>query len=123
MELLLQLIFGTLAMICLTGGTILFFKGAGRFIEASIPPQPKLDNIFRFLSGMYFAFGFMLIWFIFHITTTTSIIYFIGFVVMCAGFGRFYSSRKVGSPSKYHTFIMYVEMGIGLSLMLLQYLR
>ncbi len=123
MELLIQLIFGILAMICLTGGTILFIKGAGRFIQEPIAPQPQLDNIFRFLSGMYFAFGFMLIWFIFHIQTTTSIIYLIGFVVFCAGFGRFYSSRKVGSPDRYHTFMMYIEMGIGLTIMLLQYLR
>ena len=123
MELLLQLIFGILAMICLTGGTLLFIKGSSRFIDEPIPPQPRLDNIFRFLSGMYFAFGFMLIWFIFHIQTTTSIIYLIGFVVICAGCGRFYSSRKVGSPSKYHTFIMYIEIAIGLTVILLQYLR
>jgi len=123
MELILQILFGVISLICLLVGANSLIKGTGSFLPEYIPPQPKLDNAFRFFSGMFFSFAFLLIWMIFHIETTTQIIYLVGWVVTSAGLGRFYSRIKVGSAGKYYDCIMVIEILLGISIMLLQYFR
>src|SRR4051812_22337955 len=118
MELALQILFGIVTFICLTSGINLFLKGVGYFLPENTPPQPLLDNIFRFLNGMYFSFGFLLIWIIFHIKTTTELIYLIGIVVICAALGRLYSKIKVGSAGKKYNHMMLAELAIGLGMIL-----
>lgn len=123
MEIALQILLGIVAFICMTGGINLFIKGVGYFLPENTDPQTKLDNVFRFLSGMYFSFGFILIWIILHIETTTHLIYLIGVVVLCAALGRLYSSIKLGSAGENLDRIMFMEIAIGIGIMLLQYFR
>lgn len=123
MELALQVILGVVTLLCFTIGANLFIKGAMPFLPKSTPPQPKLDNAFRFLSGMFFSFGFLLIWIIIHIETTTDFIYLVGLVVISAGLGRLYSRIKIGSAGSYYDFVMLAEISIGISIALLQYFR
>src|SRR5690349_7367564 len=100
MELALQILLGLVALICLLGGLNLLIKGAGSFSRESIPP-PVLDNLFRFLSGIYFSLGFLMSWVVFHFHQMNDLVYFIGIVVICSGLGRLYSKLKVGSAGKY----------------------
>ena len=123
MELTLQILLGIVSLICLTGGTNLLIKGANYFLPNPSAPLPVLDNLFRFLSGIYFGLGFLMIWVVFHLHQTNELIYFIGIVVICSGLGRLYSRMKVGSAGKYFDYIMMFEIILGISIILLQYLR
>jgi hypothetical protein len=123
MELTLQILLGVVSLICLTGGTNLLIKGANYFLPKPSAPLPVLDNLFRFLSGIYFGLGFLMIWVVFHLHQTNELIYFIGIVVICSGLGRLYSRMKVGSAGKYFDYIMIFEIILGISIILLQYLR
>ena len=123
MELTLQILLGLVAVICLLGGLNLLTKGIRSFLPESIPPQRVLDNLFRFLSGIYFGLGFLMAWVVFNFHELNHLIYFIGIVVVCSGLGRLYSGIKLGSAGKYFDYIMVFEIILGISIVLLQYAR
>ena len=123
MEVVLRIFLGLLTLICWAGGLNLLIKGAGSFLPSTTPPQRILDNLVRFLSGIYFGLGFLMAWIVIHYNQVTDLIYFIGIVVICSGLGRLYSSIKVGSAGKYFDFIMVFEIALGAAIVLLQYFR
>ena len=123
MELTLQILLGAVSLICLLGGANLLIKGAGSFLPEAILPQPVVDNLFRFLSGIYFGLGFLMLYVVFSFHKTGDLIYFIGLVVVFSGLGRLYSRIKVGSAGNYFNYIMIVEIVLGIAIILLQYFR
>ena len=123
MELSLQILLGVVSLICLSGGINLLIKGSRSFLPETIPAQPVLDNLFRFLSGIYFGLGFLMAWIVFNLHEINDLIYFIGIVVIFSGLGRLYSRIKVGSAGKYFDYIMMFEIILGISIILLQYFR
>jgi hypothetical protein len=98
-------------------------KGAGSFLPETTPTPPVLDNLFRFLSGIYFGLGFLMMWVVFNLHEINDLIYFIGIVVIFSGLGRLYSRIKVGSGGKYLNFIMFFEIILGTIIILLEYFR
>ena len=123
MVLSLQILIGLVSLICLFGGMNLLIKGAGSFLPKATPAPPVLDDLFRFLSGIYFSLGFLTAWVVFNLHEIHELIYFIGIVVVFSGLGRLYSRIKVGSAGKYFDFIMTFEIVLGLVIILLQYYR
>ena len=123
MELTLKILLGIVALVCLLGGMNLLLKGANSFLPKNIPPQRILDDLFRFLSGIYFGLGFLMAWVFFHIQYENGLIYFIGIVVIFSGIGRLYSRIKVGSAGKYFDYMMAFEIALGTAIILLQYFR
>jgi uncharacterized membrane protein HdeD (DUF308 family) len=123
MELFLQIFLGIVSLICLLCGLNLLLKGAKSFLPNTIPPQPILDNLFRFLSGIYFGLGILMAWVVFNFHQISDLIYFIGLVVIFSGIGRMYSRIKVGSAGKYFDYMMVLEIILGICIILLQYLR
>lgn len=123
MELSLKVALGLVSLICLLGGANLLLKGANFFLPDTTPPPRTLDNIFRFLSGIYFSLGFFLAWVVFHLQEVNDSIFFIGGVVVFSGLGRLYSRAKVGSAGKYFDYFMVFEIGLGIAIILLQYFR
>ncbi|MGN6532529.1 MAG: DUF4345 domain-containing protein [Ginsengibacter sp.] len=123
MQLSLQILLGIVAIICLSGGMNLLIKGATSFLPKTDPAHPVLDNLFRFLSGIYFGLGFLMAWVVFNLPEVHQLIYFIGIVVIFSGLGRLYSKLKVGSAGKYFEYIMMFEIILGISIILLQYFR
>lgn len=123
MEVTLQIVLAMVALICLGVGTNLLLKGVSGFLPDTTPPQPALDNPFRFLSAMFVSFGFLLIWIVVHIKQIQDLIYFVGIVVLSAGLGRLYSTVKLGSAGTYLYYVMLIEIFLGIGIMLLQYLR
>ena len=101
----------------------LLIKGAGSFLPETVPTPPVLDNLFRFLSGIYFGLGFLMTWVVFNLHEIKDLIYFIGIVVIFSGLGRLYSRIKVGSGGKYLNFIMFFEIILGMMIILLEYFR
>lgn len=123
MELTVKILLGIVTLICLLGGTNLQVKGANSFLPENTPPQRIIDNLIRFLSGIYFSLGFLVTWVIFHFEHETDMVYFIGLVVVFSGLGRVYSRVKVGSAGKYFDFIMVFEIVLGIVIISLQYFR
>ncbi|HSY61846.1 MAG TPA: DUF4345 domain-containing protein [Cytophaga sp.] len=123
MEITLQIILTIISLICFVVGTNLLIKGVAYFLPETTPPQPALDNPFRFLSAMFLSFGFLLIWVVLHIHEIHELIYFIGIVVLCAGLGRLYSRINVGSAGRYLHYVMLFEIMLGIGILLLQYFR
>jgi hypothetical protein len=120
-ELTLKVLLGMVALICYTGGANLLLKGAGSFLPKNTPPPPILDNLMRFLSGIYFGLGFLMTWVLFNLHEANDLIYYLGIVVACSGLGRLYSRIKVGSAGTYFDFIMLFEIALGISIGLLHY--
>lgn len=114
---------GIVSLICLLGGINLLLKGATSFLPKETPVQPVLDDLFRFLSGIYFGLGILMAWVVFNFHEIHNLIYFIGIVVIFSGLGRLYSRIKVGSAGKYFDYIMVFEIILGITIMLLQYFR
>ncbi|MEO6133504.1 MAG: DUF4345 domain-containing protein [Ginsengibacter sp.] len=123
MEIALKILLSMLTLICLLGGTNLLLKGANSFLPDKLEPQRVLDNLVRFLSGIYFSLGFLVAWVIYDFDHQTELLYFIGLVVVFSGLGRLYSRIKVGSAGKYFDVIMGVEIILGLAIITLQYFR
>jgi hypothetical protein len=122
-DIILQILLSIVAFICLLGGLNLMIKGSTSFLADGIPAQPILDNLFRFMVGIYFSMGFLIIYLVVNIKEINTIIYFIGIVVTFSGLGRLYSVWKLGSAGKYFFNIMLFEIGLGILIMVLQYLR
>lgn len=123
MELLLQILLGIVSLVCLLGGLNLLLKGANSFLPKTIPAQRILDDLFRFLSGIYFGLGILMTWVVLNFHKINDLIYFIGIVVIFSGLGRLYSRIKVGSAGKYFDYMMVFEIILGISIILLQYFR
>jgi hypothetical protein len=120
MMITLKILLGLVMLICFLGGANLILKGAKPFLPADIPTPPVLDNLMRFLSGIYFGLGFLLGWVVLHLEEAGNIVYSIGVVVIFSGLGRLYSRSKVGSAGKYFDFIMLLEIVLGLAIILLE---
>jgi hypothetical protein len=123
MEIVLQILLGLVALICLLGGMNLLIKGAGSFLPETVAAPPVLDNLFRFLSGIYFSLGFLMAYVVFNFHQINNLIYFIGIVVVFSGLGRLYSRIKVGPSTNYLKFIMIFEIILGIAILILEYLR
>lgn len=123
MEIALQILLGLVALICLLGGMNLLIKGTTSFLPGDTAPQPILDNLFRFLSGIYFALGFLMAYVVFNFNEIKTLIYFIGLVVIFSGLGRLYSRIKVGPSTKYLFNIMCIEILLGSAIIILEFFR
>ena len=121
MESALIILLGMVALICLLGGMNLLIKGTPTFLPKTLPPQPIMDNLFRFLSGLYFGLGFLMAWVVFNVHKLHGLIYFIGIAVTFSGLGRLYSKVKVGSAGTYFERIMVFEIALGITIVVLQY--
>jgi hypothetical protein len=123
MELALRILLSLVCLICLLGGMNLLIKGTTSFLPENISPQRTLDNLFRFLSGIYFGLGILMLCVVIDFNSVHGLIYYIGIVVIFSGLGRLYSRIKVGSAGKYFDYIMIFEIVLGGAIILLQYFR
>jgi len=123
MEIALRILLGIVAVICFLGGINLLLKGAMEFLPKDTPPQLVLDNLIRFLAGIYFASGFLFTYAAIHTSALGTMIYIFGITVIFSGLGRAYSRFKVGSAGKYFDFVMALEVILGLSIIALKYLE
>jgi len=121
LQIALKIFLGLVSLICFAGGMNLLLKGAASFLPKDIAPQKIIDNLFRFLSGIYFSLGFLVAWVVFHIDRDPVLIFLIGVVVVFSGLGRLYSRMQVGSAGKYFDNIMIVEIILGIAIIALRY--
>jgi len=79
------------ALIALLGGTL-------QMVLGQPDTTPRLDNVHRFMAGVYFATGAINLWAALTIRRQTELPYLLAFGVLMAGIGRLVSIAIVGLP-------------------------
>lgn len=78
--------------------TIAIFGGALQMYLGEPETTPRLDNVHRFMAGVYFGSGFIGLWAGATIRRQSTLVYLIAASVFFAGLGRLVSISKVGLP-------------------------
>ena len=79
------------AAIAMAGGALQMYLGQPR-------TEPRLDNVHRFMAGVYLSTGFINLWAAITIRQQGTLVYLLALGVFLAGVGRLVSIRKVGLP-------------------------
>ncbi len=79
------------AAIALFGGTVQMYLGEPM-------TTPRLDNVHRFMAGVYFSMGIICSWAAWTIRTQGTLVYLIALGVLFAAIGRLVSISIVGLP-------------------------
>jgi uncharacterized protein DUF4345 len=99
MDVLPLLISQRIVQICLfLFSAIALFGGALQMVLGQPETAPRLDNVHRFLAGIYFGCGLICLWAALTIRDQNTLVFLIAFSVFLAGCGRLLSMRKVGLP-------------------------
>ncbi|WP_245597867.1 DUF4345 domain-containing protein [Ottowia thiooxydans] len=79
------------AAIAILGGTLQMYLG-----EPEV--SPRLDNVHRFMAGVYLSTGFINLWAAITIRQQGTLVYLLALGVFLAGVGRLVSISQVGLP-------------------------
>jgi hypothetical protein len=90
-----------LAGIALFGGVLQMYLGQPE-------TTPRLDNVYRFLAGIYFGTGLIALWTAISVRYQTTLIHLIALGVFCGGIGRLVSINAVGLPQPSHVWLGYL---------------
>ncbi|HEY4203631.1 MAG TPA: DUF4345 family protein [Xanthobacteraceae bacterium] len=90
-----------LSAIALFGGTLQMFLGQP-------DTSPRLDNVHRFMAGIYFGCGLICFWAAFTIQQQNTLVFLIAVSVFIAGSGRLLSISKVGIPEPHAVWLGYL---------------
>jgi len=72
--------------------------GAFQFVRGQPDTAPRLDNVHRFMAGVYLSTGFIALWAGITVREQGALVYLLAFGVLMGGTGRLVSMRKVGLP-------------------------
>ena len=95
------------AAICLFGGTLQMTLGQP-------DTTPRLDNVHRFLAGVYLGAGVLALWAAWTIGQHGTLIYILALMVLLSGVGRLVSMAKVGLPEPSWLWLLYVGSELAL---------
>ena len=74
------------------------FGGAVQMALGQPDTSPRLDNVHRFMAGVYFGTGLICLWAGITVRQQGALVYLLAFGVLLAGVGRLVSISKVGLP-------------------------
>jgi hypothetical protein len=77
---------------------IAMFGGALQMYLGQPETSPRLDNVHRFMAGVYFSTGVISLWAAITVRQQGTLIYLLALGVFLAGVGRLVSIGKVGLP-------------------------
>ncbi len=77
---------------------IAIFGGSLQMILGQPETLPRLDNVHRFMAGVYLGTGIICLWAGFTVRQQDTLIYLLALGVLLAGCGRLLSISKVGLP-------------------------
>ena len=80
------------AAIAMLGGTLQMYLGQP-------DTSPRLDNVHRFMAGVYFSTGLINLWAATTIRRQGTLVYLLALGVLLAGVGRLVSISQVGLPA------------------------
>tara|TARA_Y100000758_G_C15682492_1_gene286373 strand:+ start:35 stop:451 length:417 start_codon:yes stop_codon:yes gene_type:complete len=104
-QIIIQICLFLLAAISLFGGALQMYLGEPE-------TGPRLDNIHRFMAGVYFSMGPLAIWTAITIRKHNHLIFFLAFSVLMAGVGRLISMSVVGLPSDIFLIYLVPELSL-----------
>ncbi len=90
-----------LAAIAITGGALQMYLGEPE-------TTPRLDNVHRFMAGVYFSSGLIACWAAVTIRNQSTLIYLLAMAVFIGGIGRLISITLVGLPEPHAMWIGYL---------------
>src|SRR5579862_5336729 len=90
-QIVVQVCLFLFAAIALSGGALQFYLGQP-------DTSPRLDNVHRFMAGVYFSTGLICLWAAITIRRQDTLVYLLALGVFLAGCGRLVSIRRVGLP-------------------------
>ena len=86
-------------MVCLfIIGSIALFGGTVQIFLGQPETSPRLDNVHRFMAGVYFTTGLISLWAAFTVRQQETLVYLLALGVLLAGTGRLISIWLVGLP-------------------------
>lgn len=89
-------------------GAIALFGGTLQMILGQPNTTPRLDNIHRFMAGVYLSMGMISIWTAWTVRTQSTLIYLIALGVFLGAVGRLVSIAAVGLPEPVSVWIGYL---------------
>ena len=89
------------ALIALSGGALQMYLG-----EPDV--SPRLDNVHRFMAGVYLSTGFINLWAARTIRQQGTLVYLLALGVFMAGTGRLISMTQVGLPEPHGLWLGYL---------------
>lgn len=90
-QIVVQVCLFVVAAIAMFGGALQMFLGQP-------DTSPRLDNVHRFMAGVYFSTGLISLWAAITIRQQGFLVYLLALGVLLAGVGRLVSIAKVGLP-------------------------
>ncbi len=99
MDILPLLVSQRIVQICLfLFSAIALFGGGLQMYLGQPETAARLDNVHRFMAGIYFGCGLICLWAALTIRDQNTLVFLIAFSVFLAGCGRLLSMSKVGLP-------------------------
>ena len=90
-QVVVQVCLYLIAAIAISGGALQFYLGQP-------DTSPRLDNVHRFMAGVYFSTGLINLWAAMTIRQQGTLVYLLALGVFLAGIGRLVSISRVGLP-------------------------
>ncbi|MES2072171.1 MAG: DUF4345 family protein, partial [Pseudomonadota bacterium] len=90
-QLVVRVCLFAVAAIAMVGGALQMYLGQP-------DTSARLDNVHRFMAGVYFSTGLINLWAAMTIRQQGTLVYLLAFGVLLAGIGRLISIRRVGLP-------------------------
>lgn len=91
-QIVVQVCLFLIAAIAVIGGSLQFYLGQP-------DTSPRLDNVHRFMAGVYLSTGLIALWAGITVRQQGFLVYLLALGVLLAGVGRLVSIAKVGLPS------------------------
>lgn len=89
-------------------GAIAVFGGSLQLYLGQPETTPRLDNVHRFMGGIYLMSGVMALWAASTVRTHDTLIYLMAATAFVGGLGRVLSITKVGLPEPHALWIGYL---------------
>ncbi|HST74117.1 MAG TPA: DUF4345 domain-containing protein [Acetobacteraceae bacterium] len=83
-------------------------RGPLQFFVGQPVTAPRLDNVHRFMAGVYFSTGLINLWAAITIRQQGTLVYFLALGVLLAGMGRLVSIWRVGLPKPPAVWLAYL---------------
>jgi hypothetical protein len=110
-QVIVQVCLFIVAAIAMFGGTVQMFLGQP-------DTSPRLDNVHRFMAGVYFSMGIIALWAGLTIRQQGMLVYLLALGVLLAGVGRLVSIGKVGLPKPAGLWIGYLVPELALPIII-----
>src|SRR5437868_6813124 len=100
-QLIVRVCLFLVAAIALFGGALQMFLGQPE-------TNARLDNVHRFMAGVYFSVGVIYLWAAVTVRQQGVLVYLLALGVLLAGIGRLVSMAKVGLPEPHSVWLAYL---------------